>query len=83
MRTPVHRFHRPVHPVQYVRQLEASRTRRAMLRPRALGVLSALLQLVRCLLEARRSAQSRVLQWERLEWLVGLSSAWQGQRPEN
>ena len=84
MRTPVHRFHRPVHrPVQYVRQLEASRTRRVMLRPRALGVLSALLQSGRYLLDARHSALNRALQWERLEWLVGLSSAWQGQRQEN
>ena len=48
MRTPVPRSHHPVHrPVQYEWQLEASRTRRAMLRPRALAVLTARPQLVR------------------------------------
>ena len=79
MRTPVHRFRHPVrHPVQYGRQLEASRTRRAMLRPRALGVLSALLQSGRYLLEARRSALSREQVWERLGSRVGLLLAQPG-----
>ena len=69
---PVHHHHPVHHPVQYGWQLEASRTRRAMLRPRALGVLSALLQLVRCLLEVRRSVENSEVQRERPECLVGL-----------
>ena len=73
MRTPVPRFRHPAHrPVRYEWQLEASRTRRAMLRPRALGVLSALLQLVRCLLEVRRSVENWEVPWDLPDWLVGL-----------